>query len=201
MRKELSLTVLLILCVLLALGTGCSKKATVGHDVISQPGNTVGDQKSKDAMADKMAQDEKARQRALRDKAAVDEGAALEKSKAKTDTVARAEGMADIHFDFDKYAIRAGDREILNKDAAWIKKINPKNVMIEGNCDERGTAEYNLALGERRATEAKKYLVSLGIDEKILKTISYGNERPLDPGHNEDAWAKNRRAAFVADAK
>ncbi len=76
-------------------------------------------------------------------------------------------------------------------------KIGNSKVVIEGHCDERGTAEYNMALGQRRAQETKKYLVNLGIKESRIKTISYGEERPLDPGHNEDAWAKNRRAHFV----
>jgi peptidoglycan-associated lipoprotein len=74
-------------------------------------------------------------------------------------------------------------------------------VLIEGHCDERGTTEYNLALGERRAKEAKKYFVELGIDGKRIKTISYGKERPLDPGNNEEAWAKNRRDHFVVTPK
>ena len=71
------------------------------------------------------------------------------------------------------------------------------SIVIEGHCDERGTAEYNMALGQRRAEETKKYLINLGIKESIIKTISYGEERPLDPGNNEEAWAKNRRAHFV----
>ena len=76
-------------------------------------------------------------------------------------------------------------------------KNKDANIIVEGHCDERGTTEYNLALGERRATETKKYLVELGVPEGRIKTISYGEERPLDPGHTEAAWAKNRRAQFV----
>ena len=74
-------------------------------------------------------------------------------------------------------------------------------IQIEGHCDERGTVEYNLALGERRANSAKRYLTSLGIPENRISTISYGKERPLDPGHNEEAWTKNRRAHFVILSK
>lgn len=103
----------------------------------------------------------------------------------------------DIHFDFDKYNLRPGDREILKKHGEWLVKNSDYSVRIEGNCDERGTAEYNLALGERRAREAKKYLIELGVAEKRTNTVSYGKERPLDPGHNEEAWAKNRRDHFV----
>ncbi len=109
--------------------------------------------------------------------------------------------LKDIHFDFDRYEVRRGDEEILKEDAAWLKK-NPKTkVQVEGHCDERGTVEYNLALGERRANYAKQYLVSLGIAADRISTISYGKERPLDPGHDEEAWAKNRRVHFVVLSK
>lgn len=107
----------------------------------------------------------------------------------------------DIHFEFDKYDVRREDEEVLRENAAWLKK-NPKmKIQIEGHCDERGTAEYNLALGERRANMTKKYLLSLGISSDRISTISYGEEKPLDPGHNEEAWAKNRRAHIVVLSK
>ena len=106
-----------------------------------------------------------------------------------------------IHFDFDKYTVSPDDAEILKQNAAVLKKFPTVKIQIEGHCDERGTIEYNLALGERRAGSAKKYFVSLGIDEKRISTISYGEERPLDPGHNEGAWAKNRRAEFIILSK
>jgi len=106
-------------------------------------------------------------------------------------------GLEDIHFDFDKYNIRQDDRQILSRNAAYLSKNINVKIVIEGNCDERGTTEYNMALGERRADEAKQYLVNLGIDGKRITTISYGSEKPLDPGHDEDAWAKNRRDHFA----
>ncbi len=102
-----------------------------------------------------------------------------------------------VHFDFDKSDIRPDAAEVLKRKAAWLKENAAVKVIIEGHCDERGTDAYNLALGERRATSAKKYLAALGIDPGRLDTISYGEERPLDPAHNEEAWAKNRRAQFV----
>jgi len=105
--------------------------------------------------------------------------------------------LKDIHFEFDKYNIRPGDAEILNRNAALLKKYPKVKVQIEGHCDERGTIEYNLALGERRANNTKKYLVSHGVSADHISTISYGKERSLDPGHNEEAWAKNRRAHTV----
>lgn len=109
--------------------------------------------------------------------------------------------LKDIRFDYDKYDIRRVDEEILRENAAFLKK-NPKmKIQIEGHCDERGTIEYNLALGERRANNTKRYLVSLGITSDRISTISFGKERPLDPGHNEEAWAKNRRAHIVVLSK
>jgi len=108
-------------------------------------------------------------------------------------------GLEDIHFDFDKYNIRQDDRQILSRNAAYLSKNINVKIVIEGNCDERGTTEYNMALGERRADEAKQYLVNLGIDGKRITTISYGSEKPLDPGHDEDAWAKNRRDHFAVN--
>jgi peptidoglycan-associated lipoprotein len=109
--------------------------------------------------------------------------------------------LKDIRFDYDKYDIRRVDEGIIRENAAFLKK-NPKmKIQIEGHCDERGTVEYNLALGERRANNTKRYLVSLGITSDRISTISFGKERPLDPGHNEEAWAKNRRAHIVVLSK
>jgi peptidoglycan-associated lipoprotein len=109
--------------------------------------------------------------------------------------------LKDIHFDFDKYDIRPGDAEILKENASLLAKYPIGKVQIEGHCDERGTIEYNLALGERRSNSTKNYLISLGISKDRISTISYGEERPLDPGHNEEAWAKNRRAHTILLSK
>ncbi len=102
-----------------------------------------------------------------------------------------------IYFDFDKSVLKLEAQSLLKKKAEWLKANSGTKLLIEGNCDERGTAEYNLALGERRAESAKKFLVDLGVDAKRISTISYGEERPLDPRHNEEAWAKNRNDGFV----
>lgn len=106
-------------------------------------------------------------------------------------------GLQDIYFDFDKSNIRPGDAEVLKKDYEYFKANAGKKVRIEGHCDERGTIEYNLALGQRRADATKSYMTNLGVDKSLLETVSYGKERPMDPGHNEAAWAKNRRAHFA----
>jgi peptidoglycan-associated lipoprotein len=89
----------------------------------------------------------------------------------------------------------------LKANSAFLKKFPNIKIQIEGHCDERGTNEYNLALGERRANSTKKYLLSLGVSENRMSTISYGEEKPMDSAHNEEAWAKNRRAHFVITAK
>lgn len=104
--------------------------------------------------------------------------------------------LEKVYFDFDKSDIKPEFREMLAKDAEKIKQNPGTMVVIEGHCDERGTAEYNLALGERRAMAVKKYLSSLGIQEDGLYTISFGEEKPAVSGHNEAAWSKNRRVQF-----
>jgi len=104
--------------------------------------------------------------------------------------------LEPIFFDFDKSNITPDAKAILDKNAEWTSKNPTAKIRIEGNCDERGTNEYNMALGERRATSAKQYLVTLGIAANRLTTVSYGEEKPLDPGHDEAAWAKNRRDDF-----
>jgi len=103
----------------------------------------------------------------------------------------------DVRFDFDKSVVKEDGRKTCQVVADYLKK-NPKvKLLIEGHCDERGTSEYNMALGDRRATAVMTYLVSLGVPKSPLSTVSFGKEKPLDPGHNEEAWAKNRRAHFV----
>ena len=109
--------------------------------------------------------------------------------------------LKDIHFEYDRYDIRPENASILKEDAALLQKFPNVKVQIEGHCDERGTTEYNIALGQRRAISAKNYLFSMGIAADRLSTISYGKEKPLEPGHNEAAWAKNRRAHIVITSK
>jgi peptidoglycan-associated lipoprotein len=121
----------------------------------------------------------------------------LAEQKAKEALAAAIAEIQDIHFDFDSSAIRSDAREILQANAALLMKNKFSSITIEGHCDERGTSEYNLALGQRRADETKRYLTNLGIKESLIQTVSYGEEHPLDPAHNEEAWAKNRRAHFV----
>ncbi|MEO6326860.1 MAG: peptidoglycan-associated lipoprotein Pal [Thermoanaerobaculia bacterium] len=109
--------------------------------------------------------------------------------------------LKDVFFDFDRYEIRQDQRDPLSANAEWLSRHAEVQVTIEGHCDERGTRGYNLALGERRANAAKDYLVRSGVDASRITTISYGKDRPFDSGHDETAWAKNRRAHFVVTGK
>jgi peptidoglycan-associated lipoprotein len=102
-----------------------------------------------------------------------------------------------IYFDYDSAAIRAGDRGTIEEIAKWAKDNTDKKLVVAGHCDERGTLEYNRALGQRRASAAREYLVKLGVSAKQVATISYGEEQPADSGHSEDAWSKNRRDEFL----
>ena len=117
------------------------------------------------------------------------------------DDLNRDSPLRPLFFALDSSDVSAEGQQVLQANAAVLKKYPNMTVTIEGHCDERGTAEYNLALGERRALAAKNYLVSLGISADKVKTVSYGKEFPFDPGHDDSAWANNRRAHFVITAK
>jgi peptidoglycan-associated lipoprotein len=115
---------------------------------------------------------------------------------------AQAEGaLMPIYFDYDKSNLKSEAKKDLDKTAAWLAKKTTVNIRIEGNCDERGTNEYNMALGDRRANTAKEYLVKLGVSADRLETVSLGEEKPFDPGHSEASWAKNRRDDFMPTSK
>ncbi len=116
---------------------------------------------------------------------------------SNADFLAQMQGRNVIYFDTDKFDVDATDQAALRTQAEWLQRYPAKRATIEGHCDERGTRDYNIALGERRANAAKNYLVSLGVDASRLSTVSYGKERPVALGSNESAWAQNRRAATI----
>ena len=122
-------------------------------------------------------------------------------SSASLDDLNRNSPLKPLYFELDSSEISPEGRGILDANAAVLKRYGTWAVTIEGHCDERGTAEYNLALGEKRAVAARAYLVSLGIGADRLRTVSYGKEFPFDAGHDESAYAQNRRAHFVITAK
>ena len=187
--------------------SGCAKKAALKEEtVIAQEQRTAAQAPAKAVTDDKEARERALREQALRDQAAREAAAkaaakAAERAKReaaeKEAAILKELQIPDIHFDFDKSNLKPEARAILKAGAPAYLRYKNYKLVIEGHCDERGTSEYNLALGQRRADETSKYLIDLGIEKERIKTISYGKERPLDPGHNETAWAKNRRAHFV----
>ena len=116
---------------------------------------------------------------------------------SNADFLRQMNGRNVVYFDTDKFDIDATDAAALRSQAEWLQRYPAKRATIEGHCDERGTRDYNIALGERRANAAKNYLISVGIDASRLQTVSYGKERPVALGSNEQAWAQNRRAATI----
>ena len=181
--------------------TGCAKKA-----VSKDEGLVAGEKKAAAAQSEATAKEEAARKLAAEQAAAqrkedVKE-LALKRDAAATATAEKEQtAFEDIYFAFDKATIESEAREILKRLASLLDSNKNYSLVIEGHCDERGTVEYNLALGQRRADAAMKYLADLGLDKESIKTITYGKERPLDPGHDEEAWAKNRRAHFLTTLK
>jgi len=117
------------------------------------------------------------------------------------DTINKNSPFQPVYYPLDSFEVDGTGQQALTTNAGILKKYPTWVITIEGHCDERGTAEYNLALGEKRALAAKTYLVSLGVPADRLRTVSYGKEFPFDPGHDEGAWSKNRRAHFVVTSK
>jgi len=109
--------------------------------------------------------------------------------------------LKDIYFEFDSYTIKPYYLPKLDEIGNWLKKYKDIKITVEGHCDERGTIEYNLALGQKRAETVKNYLVNMGVDQTSIKAVSFGKELPAESGHGEEAWAKNRRASFKIDKK
>lgn len=129
--------------------------------------------------------------------------APVEKSDidASLDDINKKGYLRDAFFDFDKFDVREDQRDGLAANAEWLRKYPSVKVRVEGHCDERGTAQYNMALGEKRASAVRDYLVSLGVDSSRIETVSFGKERPFVMGHDETAWSQNRRGHFVVTAK
>jgi peptidoglycan-associated lipoprotein len=190
MRKKLWIILALAFIIPGLLFTvSCAKKAVMDDAAMSKQAEDDAAMKAKEA-AEKARQEELARQKAM------------EEERIKEESMAKQEARDmfqndDIHFEFDSSTLTPEAQLKLKKKSEWLQNNPEATATIEGNCDERGTSEYNLALGDRRATSAKNFLVDLGISASRLTTISYGEERPIDPGHNEAAWAKNRRCHFV----
>jgi peptidoglycan-associated lipoprotein len=199
-RRSFSILIL-ILCLGLIL-TGCPKKTVVKEEPSvkkEEAARLEAERAAKEAREKELARIREEEARKAREE--FEKSLIAKKEPGIEGEVFQSRLLKDIHFDFDKYDIRPRDAEILKGNAALLSKYLTIKVQIEGHCDERGTNEYNLALGERRANNTKKYLISLGISQDRISTISYGEERALDPGHNEEAWTKNRRAQSIVLSK
>ena len=184
MRKKLLINLAMVLVIPAFLFTVSCAKKTIRDDT------SLAQQAEDEAAAEKAKQEELARQQAIEE----------QRLQEEAERVAAARNLflnEDIFFEFDSAVLLAEAQGILKKKAEWLINNSDVTATIEGHCDERGTNEYNLALGERRAESAKTFLMDLGIAGSRLNSISYGEERPVDPGHNEEAWAKNRRGRFT----
>ncbi|UCD80106.1 MAG: peptidoglycan-associated lipoprotein Pal [Desulfobacterales bacterium] len=172
----------LLVSLILVLSVSCAKKTVTTEDG-SGPAAS-GDNLAKSGV-DKFSVEEENR----------DSAASIQESESgRTSGIVLQEA---IYFEFDKATLTPAAREILIENGQWLRKNRDVEITIEGHCDERGTNEYNLALGDRRAETVKTFLADLGIHAARLSTVSYGEEKPVDPSHTELAWAKNRRAHFL----
>jgi len=178
---------------------GCPMSADVTAVPEAQPAPAVAPEQSEAAKAEAEAQANAEKERAAA--AAAAEAKAREEAAVKERAAAEAEaGLKPIYFDFDRSFVRDDARPVMKMNAQWLK-ANPKvKVRIEGNSDERGTIEYNQALGQRRAVAAKKYLTDLGIASNRISIISYGKEKPVCSAQTEECWQQNRRGELVAIA-
>ena len=186
--------VLAFICSSFLLMTSCAKKQIQVSEPVqptTQEVKAEGDEakaaEEAKSAAEQEARDEAERQARLRE---------LKMAQKLADEIRNFEAE-NIYFAFDRSDLTDESKSALREKGNWLRANGDYSVNISGNCDERGTAEYNLALGERRAHAAKKFLMGLGISENRLATISYGEERPVDPGRNDEAWAKNRNDQFT----
>jgi peptidoglycan-associated lipoprotein len=200
MGKKGLVVLVLILCVGLLL-TGCPKKTVVKEEPFMKKAEEPVAEREKAAKLEAEQEAARIREEEAKKAKEFEKSLVAKKEPGIAGEVFESRLLKDIHFDFDKYDILPEDAQILKENAALLSKYPQVKIQVEGHCDERGTNEYNLALGERRANAAKKYLVSLGISTDRISSISYGEEKPLDTGHDEEAWAKNRRGHFVILSK
>jgi len=206
-RKSICIGIMtVIFCISMMLMTGCAKKAVskdeglVAGEKKAAAAQSEADIKKKEAEA--AAKEEAARKLAAEQQKEDVKELALKRDAAAAATAEKEQtAFEDIYFVFDKSTIEPEAREILKRLAGLLGSNKNYSLVVEGHCDERGTVEYNLALGQRRADAAMKYLVDLGLDKESIKTITYGKERPLETGHDEEAWTKNRRAHFMTTLK
>jgi peptidoglycan-associated lipoprotein len=196
-RSLLAGGTLLTLVLALLLTTGCAKKTPVVEESMApQPVAGESEQERQARLqreAELAERERRLMEESMRRRAAEQQRAG---AMSREDFINR-----DVLFAFDSAALSSEAKAILEQKGSWLSENSQVMAQIEGHCDERGTTAYNLALGDRRAFTAKQYLTTLGVAASRLTTISYGEERPLDPGHTEAAWTRNRRAHFVITSR
>jgi len=194
MRKHWTISALILALTLLVIFSvsSCAKKK-----ISSEPATTTAEEETRRRAEEEARQNELARQKALKEEDLGDESRSGNLADQRTASAKTRFENQDIYFEFDSIRLAPDAQEILTQKADWLRANPAATITIEGHCDNRGTNEYNLALGEGRAQSAKAFLVDLGIDSSRLNTISYGEERPLDNAQTEEAWSKNRRDHFV----
>ena len=184
-------TMILLLCSAALLVWGCAKKE-IQAPLAERAGVVQAQPEHPPAAEEKKAHEGITEEELLRRDA--------ERRRALAEAAEKGQALLkDIYFDFDSYALRPDALPVLTKLGDWLIANKGVKLTVEGHCDERGTIEYNLALGQRRADTVKDYLVKVGVEAARIKTISYGKEVPIDPGHTEEAYARNRRAHFRID--
>jgi len=194
MRKHWTISALILALTLLVIFSvsSCAKKK-----ISSEPATTTTEEEAQRRAEEEARQKELERQNALKEENLSDESLSERMADQRTASAKTIFENEDVYFEFDSIRLTPDAQEILSKKAQWLQANSAATVTIEGHCDNRGTNEYNLALGEGRAQSARAFLVDLGIESSRLNTISYGEERPLDGAQAEEAWARNRRAHFV----
>lgn len=194
MQKRIPFHAVFVFIIAVFITSGCAKQEVVKKDEGIAPTQAVKQDDSKKPAATASTQSNTAP--AVTTKAP-DQPLPVQQTQKSSTTEQLQSALDKIYFDFDSANISESARDTLSKNAAEIMKDRSVKIRIEGNCDERGSTEYNLALGERRAKAARKYLVTMGVKPERLSVISYGEEKPAVQGSDESAWAKNRRDEFV----
>ena len=189
-HKNWAFLVLVLIIFVGFLAPSCGKKELKSEPVMSED-------EARRRAEEEARKREQERQATIREEELKEEQLRAESERERVQISREMFENEDILFEFDSASLSVEAQEILRAKAEWLRENPRVRVMIEGHCDERGTNEYNLALGDRRAFSAKSFLVDLGIADSRLTTISYGEERPIDSRSTEDAWAQNRRAHFV----
>ena len=196
MKKKWIILAMVLIVPAMLFTVSCAKKTVSTEPTTTEPATTDTTQADMDRQA------ELDRQKQLEEERLAAERAEQLKKEAMERDLMMAKNRflnENVYFDFDDSTLDYQAQELLKQKAMWMRDNPNANVVIEGHCDERGTNAYNLALGDRRANSVKTFLVNLGISGTRMTTISYGEEKPVDMGQNEEAWAKNRRATFVLE--